>query len=426
MLAETAAAAPGATGAPETTANNGDTNPHEEAPFSSMAASILEGEVPDEVREMVQPKEKVDDETDETEGAAPRGADDATAGRSKAEGQAHPKGAQDQGKSKVQPEGSSEEDEEKVTEEEKKSWPAEALNRIHKATAQKNAAKDAQKAVETERDQLREQLKQTAPIQVNPTAQNPLAHVLTHDALATEKAHFENLLQFASLNPEGITQIDPETGEPRLNAEGKPLLDRDYSAKEIAAMRYEAELMLREAIPARAHYIQQRQATDVEARTKYPEMFQKGTPENTVYANLREALPELERFVDPDVIVGNYIDGKKIDVARVNLAAGKPVPPNIVKYLGEIAELFKKASAAPAGSGRQPSDKVKPFLTPKPKMAPHVPQARTGIPSSGEAGVRERKQAEQKLVDSAGDEAAVEDYIGSLVNGSSREQAALV
>lgn len=321
-----------------------------------------------------------------------------------------------------QPEG--EKAEGGLTEEEKAHWPEEALGRINKLTRQREEWKEkASKAATLEQEvkTLREQAKSAPPIVIQPTPANPLAHVTNPDQFRAEHEHYENLLKFASLNPDGISQIDPETGEPRLTKDGKPLLDRDYSAQDMAEMRYEADRMLREGLPARAEYLAKRSVNDAAAREDYPEMFQKDTPDSRIRETLRANVPELERFQDPDNIVGNYLLGTKVQVIKKALADGKGIPPQLAAFARSL-----QSALANDGKAVGKSNELEPFLGRKVPKSQSAPVARAGgaaaLNGRGTGGAGIEKARERVL--EGGGEAAEVDLVSSLRSAQRRDQGA--
>lgn len=440
MSAESAAG-PGVTEQPANSAasaaatTTASTQANPEKTQSRLAAiAKIEGLDPEEMG-LPKGEEHAEDQDEENAGADQPGhaGDRASVEQTGDRPRPEPTGAQ-----KPQPESKvAEDDEPEITDEQKAELPEWVMPRIHKLTRQREELKEKagkSAALETEVAQLREQVKAAPTIRVNPTADNPLADVSTADDLRAAHNHFESLLQFATLNPEGATDVevlDPATGKVQLDKDGQPVT-RDFSAKEIAQMRYNAEKMLREALPARAQYLQARQANDAQAREVYPEMFQKDTPENKIYTALRTAVPGIDNLTDPDMAVGSYIDGRKIHLAKQWLKHEGEVKPEAIAqltdFLDSIAELsaqLKTKAGQGAGqvNGRKVSPEVQKFLRP---TVPQAPKAPGTIGSggggreaaTGKAGI---EKAKERVLAGGGEEAEVD--LVSRLRRSQRQAA---
>lgn len=389
---------------------------------SSRLADVLqaEGFSEEETKEIVQPKGENDDGPENNSSAGSAGVSEkAGSGDAPAEGGAAAGEGDKQEAEAVA--AKSEEEDEPLSDEHKADWPPAALERIHKATAKAKArlaraeaAETAKAELETEVATLRERVLTTAPVRVAPTAADPLADVTNVAELQGEIEHYESLLEFASLNPNGkedVPVIDLATGKPKLDADGQPVT-RDYSAEELAEMRFRAESILRKAVPNKARYLEARAAADKEAREVYPEIFaadpvtKKPTPEATMRQKLWEILPEMSRFEDPEVMIGHLIRGLKAHIADSAKATS--------------------ARADKAVNGKQPSEELKPFLNQqRVKQAPHVPGTLGTAGGKAKAEETGLKRASERVLAGEG-EAAEVDFITSLRGPGPGRRAALV
>lgn len=439
MPAETAATATGVTAAPEPNEVGSPATAGKltEESDSRVDAILQDAGISEDVRESVHStsgkgnesdgnkkdgKENLDAQADEgSEGA---GGDSASAEAGAGESA---KGEGDEGKEEVgtpRQSGAATAEEDPISDEEKAAWAPEALARIHKLTAKREtlkgelaAAQQTVQAAEAERDELREQLAGVRPVQLAPTAQNPLSDVQDQDTLAHIAQGNKELRRWAMMHKDGATdvpQVDPKTGQQMLDAQGNPRT-RDYSAEEIADIQFQAEEKL-EAVPVRAAFLQAREAHEAHARTSYPEQFKKGTQDNQLLQEVFRMMPDLLRHPDATLAAGDYLRGFKERTAE-EAAAAKAAARN-----------GNGANGAPK---KEPSKEVKPFLKKQPPISPNVPTTRGGGSdrSGGNTtgGNADVDKARERMTQGGGEEAET-DYIGALRN-SQREpgkRAALV
>jgi hypothetical protein len=362
---------------------------------NSRLAAILEEEgIPeDEVKELVKPKEEPNaKETKPKTPASDRapegaGAGDATEGdddKPQAEGQKpESKGGEEQKPGGV-------EEEKPLSDQEKKTWPAEAVNRIHKATRQREAAR-------TEAKQLREQLQAATRVVPPASAADPLADVSSPQELQRAVTDYENLLQFAETNPDGA--VDVIVGH---DAKGQPIT-QDFSAKEMAEIRSKAGRILRQAVPARAGYLREQQQHEAIARQVTPAMFDPEAPEHKEYQTILQHVPELTRIPGYQRWIGWALIGKQVEADARQAAA-------------------EKNGAAGKGNGKTAvaNPKAAPFLRTHGPVAPGVPAARLSREDAAEKGSKARvTQAQERVLAGDGEEAEV-DLVDSLRSGQSR------
>lgn len=283
-----------------------------------------------------------------------------------------------------------------LSEEQRKTWPAEALGRIHKTTAQREKFKteaaterQARTAAEARAQELEQRLQQQPPPPtLPPTQDDPLADVQTPDQLQQAVREFEALHEWTTLNPNGVENVP--TGQ--KDAQGNPIT-RDFSAEEVARRRVFAERALRR-IPEKQQYIQNRQQFDGLARQIYPDVFNPTTEEGKIAQQLQTALPEIFRFTDGSLWLARAVRQYHNEMAeQQSKAAGKTV----VQQHGRTA----------------PSSTVEKLLRKHPPIAPSVPTARgTRVAPARDEG--DVKAATDRFVTSGGNDEALEDMVSAL------------
>lgn len=409
--------------APETTSTATPGSSLSEASASRLT-SILEeeGMSETEIQEAVQPKDQPQSHAKEKEDAGTDRAQERAGDSpgSVAEGQVEGERRKAEGgKADAESQAGEKEEEPALTEQEQKSWPPEALRRIGKLTAKKSAEKAAR--IEAERiaveqntlaRQLHAQLQDTSRVRPAPTQNDPLADVFTAQHLQTAIDENEELLEWAELNPDGAQDV--VVGK---DAEGKPIT-RNYSAQDIAKIKATTGRILRQAVPAKAGWLAERQQHEQYARATLPEMFQEGTPENIAYQQVLQNVPELfSRLPGADQWVGWGIIGREISASGVPLAEVRAV-------IAQMAAT-RKANGAANGNGKTKvvDPKVAPFLQKHAPQAPGMPGGGTRMqPSEPGSKARVTQAAERAQT---GDEEAEVDFIGAL-RESQKPGAALV
>lgn len=397
------AAAPDASGASESTATSGAENEqqgidhdhdqeHEpESPTVGGRAQELLKElgVPDEVRESLKPTEKSNAKAKEAqntesthaagESKSPEGAD---AGRPTA-GAAAGKEAKAKGPAQAQ----AEEEEKPLTDQEKSSWPAEALARIHKVTAQKKEAQRAATAKTEEARQLQEQLQGASRVRPAPSPHDPLADVMSAKDLHNVTQHYEELLAFAEMNPDGATDV--VVGN---DAQGNPI-KRDFPAQEMARIRAETGRILRQAVPARAGYLREQQQHEQYAKATLPEMFDPATEEYQAAQQVVRHVPELTRLPGYQQWIAWAFIGRAHVLSKLKAA-------------DEGA-----ANGTNAANGKVVDPKVAPFLRNHPPVAPSVPSTRGASVAERPSKDSERKTAVEQFTEEGGGDDALEKLV---------------
>lgn len=288
-------------------------------------------------------------------------------------------------------------------------WPQSAKTRVAEE-AQKRRDRTAERdKVTGERDEARArlaELEKQSPVQIAPSARDPLADVTNEQELAKAYTEYEQLAEWAIRYPDGLEGVqigvDPKTKEPIV---------KDYSKEEMTEIRLRADKILRKEIPAKAAYLNVHQQLEPVAREAYPALFEAGTPESNEYKLILKQLPEITRFPDYKLWIGDAIYRRN----ERNAAA----------------EAARKAAEGKA----KPSPTVAALLQkPATQRAPSPTSARVPAPEgtkggSGRGGASDDvvSAQEQKAIESGGDDADIDALVGTLLGqGKNTRDAALV
>ena len=201
--------------------------------------------------------------------------------------------------------------------------------RIDKLTARAKTAEEAKAAAETELERVKaeaEELRNSGgkPEVVSaPTAANPLSDVSDPAELAARVNNAVAVKRWCIENPEGGT-VKNKGGE-----------DVEIEPAQARKMLADAEELLTIHAPRRERFLAESETHAKVARESYPEMFKKGSESEKAYQNLLRAWPEVTRFPDYQVVLGDYLTGfnartaKKPDAGKPAAEAKKPAiaPP---------------------------------------------------------------------------------------------------
>lgn len=190
--------------------------------------------------------------------------------------------------------------------------------RIDKLVAQKKEAEAklnalAEKLAETE------SLAANSPKDFAPVDKglNPYFKLQSDTDVHAEIRNARQVRRWAEENPDGAV-VAGKNGE-----------EVEYSADDIRKIKLNAIDALEEHLPSQMNYIQTRKQFDAEAEKTYPFWKQRSSSEYQ-YANalLRE-FPEIQKFPDFKLSIGDMIEGKRIRESKVKpTSAIKKAPSN--------------------------------------------------------------------------------------------------
>ena len=208
--------------------------------------------------------------------------------------------------------------------------------RIGKEVRKRKEATEAKEAAESKVKELRAQLEQAeAAVRASdfappPTDANPFANLNTLQEVQKEMMRAEQTMEWAEDNPDGAL-VDSEDGE------------QEYTAEEVREIKKRASRALRRQLPEQQGYIQSRDNLEPEALDAYPWWNDKASSEFQAASQVLRNMPELARFPDYKLVVGDYLDGM---VNRMNRNTQKVQPK---------AKEVKKAPSQPTAPSAEPA-----------------------------------------------------------------------
>lgn len=239
--------------------------------------------------------------------------------------------------SETETEEAEEADEEEETEEEpdqvSKGLPKGVKKRIDKLTA-KN--KDAEKQIEELTQKLSELESKgtTTEKQVVPVGKglNPYFSLQSEQDVQAEIKNARQVKRWAAENEDGAV-VTGKDGE-----------EVEYSAEEVRKIRLNAEDALEEHLPAQLQYIAVRKQFDAEAEKNYPFLKQRQSPEYQFASQLIQAFPEIQKFPDFKLSIGDMIAGKKLRESKGKTAAPVKKAPATPKSTSAPASVTSKTA----------------------------------------------------------------------------------
>lgn len=289
---------------------------------------------------------------------------------------------------------------EELTAEERKEWPEEALNRIHKKTAQletereqHEATKEALAQREEELAILREQATQAPPLPV--TQDNVLVNVNSAEELARVESELEHIHEWTVLNPQG-----GDYEHPYKDKDGQPIV-QTFDETEARRIRIAADKALRKAVPARQQFLAQRSEFDSVAREDFPEVFDGKSEAAKLATKVLKTVPVFAQFPDGMIHLGLYTKA--------------------------LLEYQKQRQTKANGNGKTDpaataSPKVRPFLKPQAKRAsplPSVEHSRSTAPRTDP----NIKAAADAAMETGGDERSILDLVTTIRNQGAQNRS---
>lgn len=111
------------------------------------------------------------------------------------------------------------------------------------------------------------------------------------------------------------------------NADGAELNGREYTAKDIKEIRRKVEDAMEVHIPRRAQFIQAYNAIRPEAVKLYPWLADRNSPESAEFSQIKRMLPQITQMPEHEVLIGDFIEGRKIRLAKAKASKAPPKAP---------------------------------------------------------------------------------------------------
>lgn len=168
-----------------------------------------------------------------------------------------------------------------------------------------------------------------------PLPTNPYLHLDTQAKVDQEFAQARRVKRWCEENPDGATVPDPKTGR-----------ETEYTAEEIRRIKLNTLDALEEHLPKQLAYVQQRAQIDPQAEQTYNWWKDRSSAEYQQAQKMLQVFPELQKFPDFKMVVGDYIAGAKMrESSYAKQKAGQVNTKAVVK---KAQVQPTKPAAAPA------------------------------------------------------------------------------
>lgn len=228
--------------------------------------------------------------------------------------------------------------------------PRGVQKRIDKLTrrakeAEEKLANEKAKRIDAENAPA-EQATTTAPV----TPENPFANLTTLLDVQREEHNAEQVLDWCDDHPDGDL-VQTKEGE------------IDYSAEEVREIRKKASKAIRKWLPQRQQWVTENQQNEEYAHKTYSWWKDKSAVEYQAASNILREFPEIQRFPDYKIIVGDTLMGMQLRLSQEakakkpkKAAGAKKAPKQPTAPTAEPAPV--DGSAARSSSARQRFDET--------------------------------------------------------------------
>jgi hypothetical protein len=223
--------------------------------------------------------------------------------------------------------------------------PKGVKKRIDKLTARNRDAEAKAKVLETKLAELEAKLNQKpaaddAP--VKPTADNPYLHLQAQIDVEAAMAEAKRVRRWAEMNPDGGV------------VKGNDGNETEYTSDEVRRIKLNAIEALEDHLPRQLQYVQARAQIDPQAESTYSWWKDRSSREYNAAQNMLKAFPELQKFPDYKMVVGDYLRGAAVREAEYSKQ----------KSATSAKPAIKKAPAQPTRPAAAP-----PTVTPQDRRA---------------------------------------------------------
>lgn len=178
-----------------------------------------------------------------------------------------------------------------------------------------------------------------------PRADNPFTNLSAISDVEREEQNAEAVIDWCDEHPDGAV-VDTSDGEV------------EYTAEEVRSMRRRAGKAIRKWLPERKSWIREHKVQDEYAQQHYKWWSDKSSAQYQAAMNIVREFPEVQRFPDYKIIVGDTLvgmaarlEGEKSSGKKKRAVAPKKAPAQPVAQVSEPAPVDE--STARSSSARQ-------------------------------------------------------------------------
>ena len=174
--------------------------------------------------------------------------------------------------------------------------PKGVKKRIDKLSAKRREAEAEVDRLKSEVERLSQEANKPAQ---TPKSDNPYSNLKTLEEVTREAEQAKQIRRWCEMNPDGAVVTKPD-GE-----------EVEYTADEVRKIKVKAMDALEEHLPSRARYLQEYQQIEQVAAKEYPWWKDRSSSERQIAESFLKHFPEIQRFPDYKMVLGDYIRGVK-------------------------------------------------------------------------------------------------------------------
>lgn len=216
--------------------------------------------------------------------------------------------------------------------------PKGVKKKLSKLSAAKRELEEKLAALENEVTALKSKPADQPEQAVAPIPSNPYLHLDTQAKVEAELAQARKVRRWCEENPDGATYRDPATGK-----------ETEYTSEQVRNIKLNALEAIEEHLPKQLAYVQQRAQFDPIAESTYNWWKDRTSREYQIAQNMLNNFPEIRKFPDYKIVIGDYIRG----------AADREATYAKQKAATSAKPVVKKAPAQPTKPSSIPAQ-VKP------------------------------------------------------------------
>lgn len=184
--------------------------------------------------------------------------------------------------------------------------------RIDKLTALRKQAEEQAEKLKQEVENLKTKVESSKSTEIVVKSDDavPYANLNTIAEIEQEIAQARSVRRWCEENSNGVVV---------QNADGT---ETEYSYEDVKRIKLNAMDAMEEHLPKRLNYIQTKAKVDAIAYKEYPWLKDKSSKERQIAESFIKAFPQITRFPDYNVVIGDYIRGMQ---ARENASKGRNI-----------------------------------------------------------------------------------------------------
>ena len=190
--------------------------------------------------------------------------------------------------------------------------PRGVKKRIDKLIAKKREAEDETNRLRQEVERLSAEANKPPQIQVN--SQNPFSNIEDRNLINKEIEKARQIRRWCEMNPEGGVVDDGKGNE------------QEFTSEEVRKIKLKAMDALEEHIPAQIRYIENLNRVEQLVQKEYNWWKDKSSAERQIAESFLQHFPEIKRFPDYKMVLGDYIRGVKAREANSKRTAPQKPP----------------------------------------------------------------------------------------------------